>query len=83
MVKIGHVENFIVDHHTWAIRYIEVDTRNWWFGKKVLVSPHWIERVSRTDSKASVVEFPEAYAIMPRPRRTVLWRGGSGSCSRT
>ena len=52
--EIGHVENFIVDHHTWAIKYIEVNTRNWWPGKKVLMSPHWIERISWTDSKVSV-----------------------------
>ena len=69
------MENFIVDHHTWAIKYIKVDTRNCWLGKKVLVSPRWIERVSWTDFKISVVEFAEAYAIMPCPRRTVLWRG--------
>ena len=52
--EIGHVENFIVDHHIWAIQYIEVNTRNWWPGKKVLMSPHWIERVSWTDSKVYV-----------------------------
>jgi hypothetical protein len=52
--EIGHLEDFIIDHHTWAIQYIEVDTRNWWPGKKVLISPHWIERVSWADSKVSV-----------------------------
>ena len=52
--EIGHVEDFIVDHHIWAIQYIEVNTRNWWPGKKVLMSPHWIERVSWTDSKIYV-----------------------------
>ncbi|MGO9259347.1 MAG: PRC-barrel domain-containing protein [Bryobacteraceae bacterium] len=49
--EIGHVDGFIVDDEAWAIRYIEVATRNWWPGKKVLVSPSWIERVSWTDSK--------------------------------
>jgi hypothetical protein len=29
----------------------EVATRNWWPGKKVLVSPAWIERVGWTESK--------------------------------
>jgi hypothetical protein len=37
--EIGHVAGFIVDDETWAIRYIEVLTKNWWPGKKVLVSP--------------------------------------------
>jgi hypothetical protein len=49
--EIGHVGGFVVDDENWAIRYIEVATRNWWPGKKVLVSPAWIERVSWTDSK--------------------------------
>jgi hypothetical protein len=52
--EIGHVRDFIVDDETWAIRYLEVDTRNWWPGKKVLVSPQWINRVSWADSKVYV-----------------------------
>ena len=39
---IGHVEDFLVDDHSWAIRYMIVDTTNWWPGKKVLVAPAWI-----------------------------------------
>src|ERR1039458_279431 len=35
--EIGHVDGFVVDDEAWAIRYIEVATRNWWPGKKVLV----------------------------------------------
>ena len=43
---IGHVEDFIVDDESWIIRYLVVDTRNWLpGGKKVLVSPAWIEGV--------------------------------------
>jgi PRC-barrel domain len=49
--EIGHVDGFVVDDEAWAIRYIEVATRNWWPGKKVLVAPAWIERVSWADSK--------------------------------
>lgn len=52
--EIGHLEGFVVDEETWAIRYIEVATRNWWPGKKVLVSPAWIERVSWKESKVYV-----------------------------
>ena len=51
---IGHVEDFIIDDETWAIRYIIIDTRNWWPGKKVLVSPQWIERVSWGESKVFI-----------------------------
>ena len=52
--EIGHVEDFIIDDETWAIRYLVIDTRNWWPGKKVLVSPQWIERVSWSESKVFV-----------------------------
>jgi uncharacterized protein YrrD len=52
--EIGHVEDFIIDDETWAIRYLIVDTHNWWPGKKVLVSPQWIERVSWGERKVFV-----------------------------
>ena len=52
--KIGHVDDFIIDDDTWAIRYLIVDTQNWWPGKKVLISPKWIERVSWDEAKIFV-----------------------------
>jgi hypothetical protein len=52
--EIGHVEGFVVDDKRWAIRYMEVATRNWWPGKKVLVSPAWIQRVSWAESKVFI-----------------------------
>ncbi len=52
--EIGHVEDFLVDDETWAIRYLIIDTRNWWPGKKVLVSPRWIENISWSQSKVVV-----------------------------
>ena len=53
-MRVKHVEDFIIDEETWAIRYLVVDTKNWWTGKKVLVSPQWIERVSSSESKVFV-----------------------------
>jgi uncharacterized protein YrrD len=52
--EIGHVDDFIIDDETWAIRYLIIDTRNWWAGKKVLVSPLWIDRVSWNEYKVFV-----------------------------
>jgi hypothetical protein len=51
---LGHVEDFLVDDRAWAIRYLVVDTRNWWPGKKVVLSPEWINTVSWPDSKVHV-----------------------------
>jgi hypothetical protein len=52
--EIGHVGDFVIDDETWAIRYLIIDTQNWWPGKEVLVSPHWIERISWGESKVFV-----------------------------
>jgi uncharacterized protein YrrD len=52
--ELGHVEDFIIDDQTWAIRYLIIKTGNWWSGKKVLVSPLWIGRVSWDKSKVFV-----------------------------
>jgi hypothetical protein len=50
---IGHVEEFLVDERTWAIRYLIVNTSNWWLGHQVLVAPAWLEAVSWTYSKVT------------------------------
>lgn len=44
--EIGHLEDFLFDDETWEIRYAIVATKNWWPGKKVLLRPQWIKRVS-------------------------------------
>jgi hypothetical protein len=54
--EIGHVNGFLLDDKAWAVRYLEVATRNWWPGKDVLISPAWIELVSWTDSKPPPAE---------------------------
>ncbi len=73
--EIGHVDGFVVDDQAWAIRYIEVATRNWWPGKKVLVSPDWIERVSWPEStvyvglsREAIKEGPEYIESRPVTR---------------
>ncbi len=63
--EIGHVDDFIIEDETWAIRYLVVDTGNWWSGKKVLVSPRWIERISWSESLVFVNLSPEAVKRSP------------------
>jgi sporulation protein YlmC with PRC-barrel domain len=63
--EIGHVDDFIIDEETWAIRYLIIDTRNLWPGKKVLVSPQWIKRVSWSESKVFVNLTREAIKQSP------------------
>jgi len=52
--EIGHVDDFIVDDQPWIIRYIVVDTRNFWPGKKILVAPPWIAKVAWQNSNLYV-----------------------------
>jgi hypothetical protein len=63
--EIGHVAGFVMDDETWAIRYIEVATRNWWPGKKVLVSPAWIQKVSWAESNVYVGLYRDAIKTAP------------------
>jgi sporulation protein YlmC with PRC-barrel domain len=52
--EIGHVQGMLVDEETWAIRYLVVDTTNWFGGHKVLVSPQWVTDVNWSDETVSV-----------------------------
>jgi hypothetical protein len=81
--EIGHVQDFIIDDETWAIRYLVIDTKNWWPGKNVLVSPHWIERVSWKESKVfvnlsreTIKQSPEytEESLLTRDYETKLYR---------
>jgi len=52
--KVGHVEDFLVEDQTWSIKYIIVDTKNWLPGKKVIVSPEWIDSIKWVDGKINI-----------------------------
>jgi len=47
--NIGSVENFLIDSERWIIRYLTIDTSNWWFGQHVLISPHAVKEIDWTD----------------------------------
>jgi len=51
---IGHIEDFVVNTDTWAIRYLVIDTGNWLPGRKVVISPFWIEEIKWAGSEAQV-----------------------------
>ena len=50
----GHLEGYILDDRSWAIRYLIVQTSNWWPGNQVLVEPGSIERVSWSECMISL-----------------------------
>jgi Ni,Fe-hydrogenase III large subunit len=51
--EIGHVDDFLLDESTWALRYLIVDTTNWIGGKRVLVSP---EVIAGVDAEARRID---------------------------
>jgi hypothetical protein len=51
---IGHVADLLVDDHIWQIRYLVVNTRNWWGGRRVLVEPRTVSRVSWSSGTVTV-----------------------------
>lgn len=51
---IGHVQGLLLEEQTWAIRYIIVNTSNWWLGHEVLIAPEWIDDVYWAESKLNV-----------------------------
>jgi uncharacterized protein YrrD len=77
---IGHVEDFVFDEGTWAIRYVVIDTRDWWPGRHVLVSPQhvarmsWPERTVHLDIERSEVERSPEYDPRRPPESSVAFR---------
>ncbi len=49
--ETGRVDDFIIDDRDWAIRFIVFNIDGWLTGRKVLISPRWIEEISWNQSK--------------------------------
>ncbi|MEO8544560.1 MAG: PRC-barrel domain-containing protein [Betaproteobacteria bacterium] len=62
---IGHVAGMMLDEQTWAVRYLIVDTSNWWLGHQVLIAPQWIETVNWLDATVSVSMSRQAVKDAP------------------
>ena len=73
--EIGHVQGFLVDDASWSIRYLIVNTSNWWIGHQVLVSPEWIKDIDWAESvvtvdldRQAVKNAPVYDPLVPFPR---------------
>lgn len=64
--EIGHVDGLLVDDFTWAVRYLVVDTRNWWLGHQVLIAPQWVAGINWADRSVSIDVHREAVRQAPR-----------------
>jgi uncharacterized protein YrrD len=62
---IGAVEDFIIDDTTWKIDFLIVETGNWFSGKKVIISPHWIKNVKWEEQKVTINHLKEEVKNSP------------------
>jgi hypothetical protein len=44
--EIGHVNDFLIEDGSWNIRYIVVDTKNWWPENRVLIPPESVKKIN-------------------------------------
>jgi len=64
---IGHVGDFLVEDVDWSIHYLVVDTKSWWPGKKVLISPmsireiDWSAQLVKLDVTRKLIEDSPVY----------------------
>ncbi len=62
---IGRVTDFVMDDKDWTIQQVVVDTRRWLSGKRVMISPSQIKRISWDESKVYVDLTKEAVLGSP------------------
>jgi hypothetical protein len=75
--SIGHVSGFIFDDVAWVIRYLTVDTRNWWpGGKEVLLATQWLSGTDWFDSTVSTDLTRDAIRNSPEYDDAVLLTRG-------
>jgi hypothetical protein len=62
---LGQVKGLLFDQDSWAIRYLIVETSNWWHGHRVLLAPEWICELSWPDATISVSVSRQAVKSAP------------------
>jgi hypothetical protein len=69
--EIGHIDDFIIDAHTWAIRDLLIDTSNWIGGRWVLIAPTSVTAVSWLERTVQVGMTRDAVARSAEAGRLV------------
>ena len=62
---IGHAKDFLIDDAGWRLRYMVVDTRNWWPGKQVLLAPSAVTGIDWSDQSIAVNVSREQVSASP------------------
>jgi uncharacterized protein YrrD len=43
--EIGHIKDLLLEDGDWTLRYLVIDTSNWWVGKHVVISPRSVRDI--------------------------------------
>lgn len=57
---IGHVDGLLIDPHSWALRFLIVNTSNWWLGHRVMIATRLVRDIRWRDSEMSIALKREA-----------------------
>lgn len=68
--EIGHVDDFFINDTDWSVAYIVVDTHKWLPGRKVIISPQWVNRIRWDKSTIDVDLTRKAVKASPEPDLT-------------
>jgi uncharacterized protein YrrD len=63
--EIGSVSELLFEEDTWVVRYLVISTGVIFAGKRVLISPEWVERISWNDRKVFVTLNTEMIRSAP------------------
>jgi len=71
--EVGHVEGFLLDEQDWAVRYLIVDTHNWWPGDHVLLATAAVSAIdwSRREVRVTVTRA-QVQSSPPWPREVAI-----------
>lgn len=77
--NLGYLNDFYIDDLSWTTRYVVLDTGNWLTGKKILISPHSIDKPNFLDNiiytnltKEKIANSPEISEVEPVSRKHEL-----------
>ena len=65
--EIGHVSDFLIEDADWSVHYLVAETRNWWPGQHVLISPRsvhmirWTERLVYVEADREKIKASPPY----------------------
>lgn len=52
--EVGHLQGLLLDEENWSVKYLMVNTSNWWLGHQVLIEPQTITGISWGDARIYV-----------------------------